>query len=130
MKSNRRVKREAKQLFRLCLVDGSVDAARAHKVVALAIAAGRREVPAVLAEFLRLVRLDCARHTANIESATALPAELQAGIEGGLARRYGPGLTTTFAQRADLIGGVRIQVGSDVWDNSVRAGLEALEKCF
>jgi F0F1-type ATP synthase delta subunit len=29
-----------------------------------------------------------------------------------------------------LIGGVRIQVGSDVYDGSVRAGLAALEKSF
>jgi F-type H+-transporting ATPase subunit delta len=39
-------------------------------------------------------------------------------------------LTTAFTQRPELIGGMRIQVGCDVYDGSVRAGLEALEKGF
>jgi F-type H+-transporting ATPase subunit delta len=59
-----------------------------------------------------------------------LPPDLQASIEAGLARRYGPGLSTAFAHRPALIGGMRIQVGSDVYDGSVRAGLAALEKSF
>jgi F-type H+-transporting ATPase subunit delta len=59
-----------------------------------------------------------------------LPPDLQAGIEAGLKRRYGPGLSTAFAHRPALIGGMRIQVGSDVYDGSVRAGLAALEKSF
>jgi len=54
----------------------------------------------------------------------------QAGIEAGLKRRYGPGLTAVFAHRPALIGGMRIQVGSDVYDGSVRAGLAALEQSF
>jgi F-type H+-transporting ATPase subunit delta len=77
-----------------------------------------------------LVRLDLARHTATVESAAPLPADLQAAIDAGLTRRYGPGLSTAFAHRPALIGGMRIQVGSDVYDGSVRAGLAALEKRF
>jgi F-type H+-transporting ATPase subunit delta len=84
----------------------------------------------VLAHFLRLVRLDRNRHEANIESATALPAPLQTAIEASLKSRYGAGLITTFAQRPALIGGVRIQVGSDVYDGSVLARLVTLEKSF
>ena len=76
--------------------------------------------PAILSHFMRLVRLDLARHTATVESATPLPPDLQAAIEASLTRRYGPGLTTAFAQRPALIGGMRIQVGSDVYDGSVR----------
>jgi F-type H+-transporting ATPase subunit delta len=77
-----------------------------------------------------LVKLDLARHMATIESATPLPTDFQAAIEAGLTRRYGPRLTTAFAHLPALIGGVRIQVGSDVYDGSVRAGLAALEQSF
>jgi F-type H+-transporting ATPase subunit delta len=55
---------------------------------------------------------------------------MQHGIEAGLAHRYGPGLTTAFANRPALLGGMRIQVGSDVYDGSVLARLAALEKRF
>ena len=130
MKMNKRAKREAKQLFRLCLVNSLLDENRVRQVVQRVVAGGHRDWRAMLSHFWRLVRLDLARHTATIESATLLPADLQVAIEAGLTRRYGPGLTTAFAHRPALIGGMRIQVGSDVYDGSVRGGLEALEKSF
>ncbi len=130
MKTNKRARREAKQLFRVCLVNGLLDGNRVRHVVQHVIAAGHRDCPAILSHFGRLVKLDLARHTATIESATPLPADLQAAVEDGLMRRYGRGLTTAFAHRPALIGGMRIQVGSDVYDGSVRAGLAALEQSF
>ena len=107
-----------------------LDENRVRQVVQRVIATGERDCPPILAHFLRLVKLDYAQHTATIESATPLPADLQTIVQTDLAQRYGPGLTTTFAQRPELIGGMRIQVGCDVYDGSVRAGLEALEKSF
>ena len=130
MKINKQAKREAKQLFRFCLVNGLLDENRVRSVVQDVIAAGRRDCPAILSHFTRLVRLEIAGRTATVESATPLPPDLQASIEAGLKRRYGPGLSTAFVHRPVLIGGMRIQVGSDVYDGSVHAGLAALEKSF
>jgi F-type H+-transporting ATPase subunit delta len=130
MKITNRAKREAKQLFRLCLVNGVLDENRVRNVVQRVVAAGHRDRPAILSHFGRLVRLDLARHTATIESATPLPADLRAALEAGLTRRYGPGLTAAFAQRPALIAGMRIQVGCDVYDGSVRARLATLENNF
>ncbi len=127
---NKRAKREAKQMFHLCLVNGLLDENRVRQVVQQTATAGQRSGPAILAHFLRLVRLDRARHMANIESATPLPQDLRATIGANLSQRYGPGLTTAFVHRPSLIGGVRIQVGSDVYDGSVLAGLAELEKTF
>ncbi len=130
MKITKKAKREAKQLYRCCLVDNLLDEKRVRQVVERVIAIGERNCPAILAHFLRLVKLECAQHTATIESATPLPVDLQNVVQAGLAHRYGPGLTMAFAQRPELIGGMRIQVGCDVYDGSVRAGLEALQKSF
>jgi len=130
MKINKKAKREAKQLYRFCLLDGLLNENRVRQVVQRVVATGERDCLPLLAHFLRLLKLDCARHTATIESATPLPADLQKVVQTGLAHRYGPGLTTAFAQRPELIGGMRIQVGCDVYDGSVRAGLEALKKSF
>jgi F-type H+-transporting ATPase subunit delta len=130
MKITKRAKREARQLFHLCLVDGLLDESRVRRVVQHVVAAGRRDAPAILSHFGRLVKLDLARRTAIIESATPLPADLQANIEAGLMRRYGGRLTTAFAQRPALIGGMRIQVGCDVYDGSVQGRLTALEKAL
>ncbi len=130
MRINKRARQEAKRLLRLCLVDGLLDESRVRRVVQGVVAAGHHDCPAILAHFLRLVNLDLARHTATIQSAMPLPGDLQAAIQSGLTRRYGPGLITAFAHRPALIGGMRIQVGYDVYDGSVRARLAALEKSF
>ena len=130
MKITKQMKRNAKRLYRFCLVNGLLDENRVRKVVQRILAASHRDRQAILSHFLRLMKLDQARHTATVESATPLPADLQAAVQAGLTRRYGPGITTQFAHRPDLIGGMRIQVGCDVYDGSVRAGLAALERSF
>jgi F-type H+-transporting ATPase subunit delta len=45
-----------------------------------------------------------------------------------LIRQYGPGLAFTFTQKPALIGGVRIQVGGDVYDGTVQGRLAALQQ--
>ena len=130
MRITKQAKREAKQLYRLCLVNGLLDESRVRQVVQRVIAADERDCPSILAHFLRLVKLEYAEHAATIESATPLPSDLRTIVQAGLTQRYGPGLTTEFAERRELIGGMRIQVGCDVYDGSVRGGLEALEKSF
>lgn len=130
MKINKRAKRDAKQLFRHCLVSGVLDEARVHTVVQHLVAAGQRNRPAILSHFTRLVKLELTRYTATIESAMPLPPDLQSTIAAGLTRRYGAGLQTAFTHSPALIGGMRIQVGNDVFDGSVRAGLAALAKRF
>lgn len=130
MKTTKQVRREAKQLFRLCLVDGTMDELRVRQVVRGVLESKRRGAHAVLSDFLRLVRLDRTQHTAEVESATPLAADLQASVLAGLEREYGSGMSTSFSQNPALIGGMRIRAGSDVYDGSVKAGLAALEKSF
>ena len=130
MKITKKEKREAKQLYRLCLVDGLLDENRVRQVVERVIATGERECQSILAYFLRLVKLDYAEHTATIESATPLPDDLRTAVQNGVTQHYGRGLTTAFAENPELIGGMRIQVGCDVYDGSVRARLQALAKSF
>jgi F-type H+-transporting ATPase subunit delta len=59
-----------------------------------------------------------------------LSPELQAATKTSLIRLYGSELATSFIDRPSLIGGMRIQVGSDVYDGTVQSELAALEKSF
>jgi len=127
MKANRKVKRAARKLFRLCLVNGALDEGRVRQVAQSIAASRRRGSLAVLADFQRLVRLDSERHSALVESATPLMPDMRADIQAGLTRVYGPGVEATFTENPALIGGMRIKVGSDVYDDSVRARLAALQ---
>jgi F-type H+-transporting ATPase subunit delta len=130
MIGKKQAKREARQLLRLCRVNGLLDENRVRELAQHLIDGGSRDDRAILPHFLRWVRLDRAEHTANVESATPLPSDLQAAVQSSLTSLYGSGLTTAFEHRPSLIGGMRIQVGSDVYDGSVLARLTELEKSF
>ena len=130
MKMTTQIRRRAKQLYRLCLVNGVLDEARVRQVVQTMVQSKRRGYLVLLTRFQRLVKLDFARHTANVESAIPLPADLRASVEAGLKKEYGPDINAVFSDNPTLIGGIRIQVGSDVYDGSVRFGLALLERGF
>jgi F-type H+-transporting ATPase subunit delta len=130
MKTSRQTKRNARRLFRLCLVNGFLDEGRTRQVVQRVIKAKGRGDLALLSHFLRLLKLEWARHTAEVESAVMLPGDLRANIQAALDRAYGPGIRASFLHNPGLIGGIRIKVGSDVYDGSVRARLAGLEKDF
>jgi F-type H+-transporting ATPase subunit delta len=130
MRTTKQIKREAKQLFRLCLVNGLLDEGRTRPVVEQIVERKGRGYLALLLEFQRLVRLDCEVHTAEVATAVTLPADLRMEILSRLKHAYGPAINIQFAQKPALIGGMRIKVGSDVFDGSVQSGLAALEKSF
>jgi len=121
---------EAKRLFRLCFVNGLLDEGRTRQVLQRIIDDKRRGGLSLLSHFQRLVKLEIARHTAEVESAIPLATDFREKIETGLSRIYGPGLRASFVQNPELIGGMRIKVGSDVYDGSVRARLVELERAF
>jgi F-type H+-transporting ATPase subunit delta len=130
MKISKQARREAKQLLRCCLVSGSLDENRARQAVRQVIAGKPRGYFAILSHFERLLKLDLERRTARIESAVPLDLGLQSSVQASLSRVYGPGLNTTFAHNPSLIGGMRIKVGSDVYDGSIQARLTALQESF
>jgi len=68
--------------------------------------------------------------TAEIQSAVPLTADLEASVQARLERVYGQWITARFVLNRSLIGGMRIKVGNDVYDGSVRHGLDLLEKSF
>ena len=130
MKISKKAKREAKQLYRGCVANGLLDESRVRAAVRMVIAQKPRNYVPILSHFQRLVRLELQRRQATVESAVPLPRELQTGIHDNLTRLYGPGLNLAFAQNPALIGGLRIQVGSDVYDGSIQSRLAALQESF
>jgi F-type H+-transporting ATPase subunit delta len=127
MKSNRKTRRAARRLFRLCVAGGVLDEGRARQVAALTAASRRADTLPLLSQFARLVRLDCDRRTALVASALPLPADVRDDVSAHLARAYGPTIRVTFEVDPALLAGVSIRVGSEVYDGSVRARLAALE---
>jgi len=126
MKANRRTKRAARSLYRLCLVGGGLDEGRARLVAEKLAASRRRGALAVAAAFLRLVRLERDRRTVVVESAAPLAADLREHVQRVLEGLGSAGAAPAFVENPALLGGLRIRVGSNVYDASVRARLAAL----
>ena len=130
MKISKQARRDAKQLFTSCKVNGLLDEKRVRQAVAAVISGKPRGYVAILSHLHRLVKLDLDRRTARIESAVAAPDTLRSSVTENLTRRYGAGLDISFGTNPELIGGLRIKVGSDVYDGSVKARLSALAESF
>lgn len=130
MKTPKQARRDAKQLFRSCCVDGLLDEGRARQVVGRVLAEKPRGYLAVLSHFQRLVKLDVERRTATVESAVPLAAELRDRLEANLGRLGGRGLGISFKENPALIGGLRVQVGCDVYDGSIQTRLARLGESF
>ncbi len=130
MKISKQAQRNARELFRSCLVNGLLDEGRVRQAVALLLARKPRGGIEILSRLQRLVKLELERRTARVESVTALPPDLQVKVTGQLKKIYGAGMNVSFIQNPSLIGGLRIQAGSDLYDGSVRARLNALAQQF
>jgi F-type H+-transporting ATPase subunit delta len=130
MKISKQAQRDAKQLFHSCRVNGVLDEARVRQAVQAVINSKPRGYVAVLSHFQRLVKLDLDRRTARVENAVETSPALMESIKNSLARRYGPGLNVTFWINPALIAGLRIKVGSDVYDGTVHARLARLAEGF
>ncbi|MBU3664668.1 MAG: F0F1 ATP synthase subunit delta [Chthoniobacterales bacterium] len=126
MTSPREARKNARSLFRSCLVNGKLDASRVRAVTDALAADKPRGYLAILQSFVRLVRLELDRRHAVIESAAPLAESEMNRLRVDLSRTHGDDLTFDTVVRPELIGGLRVRVGSDVWDGSVRARLEAL----
>lgn len=126
MKIPKQARRDAKQLFLACRRDGVLDEAKVRDIVQKVIQLKPRGYVPILSHFTRLVKLEIERRTARIESPVPLAEAQQAEIKASLARRYGQGLSFSFAQNPKLLGGLRVQVGSDVYDGTVQSRLAEL----
>lgn len=130
MKSSKQSRRDAKQLLRSCQTNGLPDDGKLRQAVDLVIAQKPRGYAAILSHLHRLVKLHLDRRTVRVESALPLTPAEQSRILVNLTARYGAGLQISYAQNPALIGGMRIKVGSDVYDGSVQARLGALAESF
>ncbi len=130
MKISKQAQRDARQLFRSCPVNGLLDENRVRQAVALLSRQEPRGYVGILSRLHRLVKMDLEQHAARVESAAPLTPDFQANLTGEIKNKYGPGVSIAFSQNPALIGGLRIQVGSDLYDGSVKMRLQKLEESF
>lgn len=130
MKINKETRQLSRNLLRSSFTDGQLDKGRIGALVKSLLEKKPRNYIKVLDAYKRLLRLEIEKRTATIETATELSEETGAEIVANLIQRYGVELATRFVVNKELLGGMRIRVGSDVWDSSVRNRLQRLQQQF
>ncbi len=128
MKINKEIRQLSREMLRASFTDGQIDRGKITSLVQSLIAKKPRRLVDILQYYKRLVRLEIEKRHARIESSTQVSPETSARIAEILKKKKGRDLTAEFVVNPELLGGLRIRVGSDVWDGSVRDRLERLQK--
>jgi F-type H+-transporting ATPase subunit delta len=128
MKTAREARKVSRQLLRHSFTEGKLDEEKVSAMVESVLANKPRHYVDVLKDYQRLVRMEVEKRHAVIESATPLNRSVGDQILANLKARYGDDLTTEFRTNSELLGGLRIKIGDDVWDGSVRNRLNQFQE--
>jgi F-type H+-transporting ATPase subunit delta len=127
MKLNKEIRQLSRKMIQASFTDGQLDPGRIASLVDSVIKEKPRNYISVLKNYKRLLRLEVEKRRATIETASEVDPVIRSEIVANLKSKYGDDLATDFHVDPQLLGGMRIRVGSDVWDGSVRNRLERLQ---
>ena len=117
----------SRELFRASFTDSRLDQAKIRTIAQKIGESKPRHYVDILKDYQRLIRMEIEKHHAVVETATDLDEGTRNQLEQSLRAKYGADLTTEYKVAPALIGGLRVKIGSDVWDSSVRERLNRLE---
>ncbi len=120
----------ARQLLRSSFVDDRLDEGRVRLLTGRVIAAKPRAYLQILSAYANLLRLELGKSHARVETAVELQPATRQSVEADLRAKSGRELTFEYVVNPDLLGGMRVKVGSDVWDGSIRSRLQRLQEAF
>ena len=127
MKLNKEIRQVSRKMLQASFTDGQLDPGRISSLVDSLVTRKPRNYVDVLKNYKRLLRLELEKRHATIETASEVDSAVRSKIESNLKSKYGNDLSTDFHVAPELLGGMRIRVGNDVWDDSVRNRLERLQ---
>ncbi len=130
MKLSKEVRKVSRELFKRSLVGGKTDTDLAKRIVSIVSESKPRHYLAILKNYVRLIRLEVEKRHAVIESAVEMDHEAMNRLVASLRGAHGQDLTTEFKVVPQIIGGLRIKIGSNVWDSTVLGRLNRLESQF
>ena len=128
MKLNKEIRQLSRKMLQASSTDGQLDPGRIASLVDSLIAQKPRNYIEVLKNYRRLLRLELEKRRATVETASEVDPAIRSEIVANLKSKYGNDVATEFHVNPQLLGGMRVRVGNDVWDGSVRNRLERLQQ--
>jgi F-type H+-transporting ATPase subunit delta len=126
MAADKQTKLLAKQLFKLSLVNGVVSPEQVAGVLGWVEKTNPRRPVALLKAYHHRIATELAKSHAVVEHAGPVSDATLKQIEAAMTKRYGRAVITSAKPNAKLLAGLRVRVGSDVFESSVSGQLAAL----
>jgi F-type H+-transporting ATPase subunit delta len=126
MTNRKKIAAFARQLFKISLEDGRVSAEKVSGVLAWVDKHRPTGAVMLLRAYKRLIETEIARHCAVIEFAGDVSAEVFQQISADMSRHFDRQIESVPVARPDLIAGIHVRVGCDIFENSVVSQLAAL----
>jgi F-type H+-transporting ATPase subunit delta len=126
MAASKATKQLARQLYKLSFVNGRLTEERVAGVLAYVEKNRPAQTVAVLKEYHRLIAAEVARNQAIVEHSGSVSPQTLQTIAASLTKKYQRPITATAQPNADLLAGLRVRVGDDVYEYSVAGQLQQL----
>ncbi len=126
MRGDKKTKLLAKQLFKLSLVNGEVSAAQVAGVLGYIEKIQPRQTLALLKLYHRAIAAEVAKSRALIEHAGPIGDSALKLVESAMTQKYHRAVTASAQRNDALFAGLRVRVGSDVYESTVAGQLAAL----
>ncbi len=130
MKTSRQNLTLAREIFRFCLVNGIIDETKFEKFVGMIKSQPSSSARAILKALIKLLEQLEKDQSLQVESAFSLDAPTVEAITKRFETILGKKLKPTVSENKALIGGLRLKVGDNVWENTVLSNLEQLKGRF
>lgn len=126
MAADKQTKLLAKQLFKLSVVHGVVSPEQVAGVLGWIEQTSPRHPVSLLKIYHRHIATELAKSQARIEHAGPVGDGTLRMIEGAMSQKYKRVITAQAQPNPALLAGLRVRVGSDVYESSVASQLAAL----
>ncbi len=126
MAADKQTKLLAKQLFKLSVVNGVVSPEQVAGVLGWIEKTSPRQPVALLKAYHHRIATELAKSRAEVEHAGPVSDATLKQIEAAMTKRYARPVTATAKANPKLLAGLRVRVGSDVYESSVAGQLAKL----
>jgi len=103
----------------MCQEDGVLNEEKLSKSISFFGKQKPQDYRGILHELRKLVRLDMDKRTVYVESAKPLSSTETTRIVSSLTKKHGENLVFSYAINENLIAGLKVRVGSQVYDGTV-----------
>jgi F-type H+-transporting ATPase subunit delta len=126
MRADKKTKLLAKQLFKLSVVNGAVSPEQVTGVLGYIEKNAPRQSLALLQLYHRAIAAELAKSSAVVEHAGPVSEATLQSIAAAMTKKYSRPVAASAKANPKLLAGLRVRVGSDVYESTVAGQLATL----